>query len=433
MGYAVLHLEKASGTDSAMSAHIERTFAPKNANPALTHLNRELIEFSDGVHSRTEAIQHRLDTAGVKRKIGKNQVRAVRILLTGSPKDMKQIEREGRLDEWCNDNVEWMKQTYGSENIVSAVLHLDESTPHIHATLVPIVIGERRKAKKEQADTSKKNYRKKDINGARLCADDVMSRARLKNYQNSYAEKMADYGLERGIEGSEAKHIKTSHYYRDLLNQTEDIQENIDELQKLREQAEEELVHTRSELKIDKIKNAATETTANIVESVGSLFGNSKIKNENERLKQYISELKVQVVEREQRIKQIELQHQTEKTQFSEYINKLNKFFPYIEKLLPLVEYCKNTLRFSDEIIRELCKLRKLSLRGKFYSIEFNCSFESDNAVFSFEKDKNSKECFHICVNGVDLVLWFRDRMNEIRERLNLKETVKNSHRGLKL
>ena len=31
MGYAVLHMEKTSGTDAAMSAHIERTIKPKNA------------------------------------------------------------------------------------------------------------------------------------------------------------------------------------------------------------------------------------------------------------------------------------------------------------------------------------------------------------------------------------------------------------------
>jgi len=43
MGYAVLHLEKAKGADSGMSAHIERTIQPKNADPTRTHLNRELI------------------------------------------------------------------------------------------------------------------------------------------------------------------------------------------------------------------------------------------------------------------------------------------------------------------------------------------------------------------------------------------------------
>lgn len=56
MGYAVLHMEKTSGTDTAMSAHIERTIKPKNADESRIHLNRELITLPDGVESRTQAI-----------------------------------------------------------------------------------------------------------------------------------------------------------------------------------------------------------------------------------------------------------------------------------------------------------------------------------------------------------------------------------------
>ena len=49
MGYAVLHLEKAKGADGAMSTHIERTVHPKNADRKRTHLNRELVQFPEGV------------------------------------------------------------------------------------------------------------------------------------------------------------------------------------------------------------------------------------------------------------------------------------------------------------------------------------------------------------------------------------------------
>jgi hypothetical protein len=49
MGYAILHMEKTNGTDSTMSAHIERTIKPKNADENRTYLNQELISFPDGV------------------------------------------------------------------------------------------------------------------------------------------------------------------------------------------------------------------------------------------------------------------------------------------------------------------------------------------------------------------------------------------------
>jgi len=182
MGYAVLHLDKSPGNESAMTDHIERKDILPNVDPNRTHLNKNLIEFPDGVNNRTEAIQYRLKTAGLKRQIGKNQVQVIRVMLSGSSEDMKRIQDEGRLDEWCRDNIDWLKKTYGVENVVAATLHMDETTPHIHASVVPIVRGERRQKpskKKEQTDKPKRKYKKKDPNLVRLCCDDVMAKVKL--------------------------------------------------------------------------------------------------------------------------------------------------------------------------------------------------------------------------------------------------------------
>ena len=235
-----MHLEKAKGTDSRMSAHIERTVHPKNADRTRTHLNRELVQFPEGVRNRTQAIAHRIETAGIRRKVGTNQVKAIRVLLTGSNKDMKQMEADGQLDEWCNDSLQWLRETYGERNLVSAVLHMDEKTPHIHATIVPIVTGERRKAQKEEQN-GKKKYRKKNTQDVRLCADDVMARHKLKHYQDTYAQAMGKYGLQRGIDGSLAKHISTMQYYKELIEQQDSLQENIETLLGLEEESQKRL------------------------------------------------------------------------------------------------------------------------------------------------------------------------------------------------
>ena len=140
--YAVCHLERGAGNDSGMSCHIERKTAdgkphiPDNADESRTHLNRELIGFPEGVANRTRAIQHRLDTAGLTRKVGKNQTRAIRVLLTGTNEQMMTLVSEGRLDDWCRANIKWLHDTFGEENLVSCVLHMDEKTPHLHATVV---------------------------------------------------------------------------------------------------------------------------------------------------------------------------------------------------------------------------------------------------------------------------------------------------------
>ncbi|MCL1669550.1 plasmid recombination protein, partial [Elizabethkingia ursingii] len=122
MSYTVLHLEKAKGNDAAMSAHIERTIHPKNADKTREHLNKEFIIYPRDVKNRTAAIQYRIDHAEIKRKIGINQVRAIRIMLSGTHDTMKNIEESRNLDNWCKDNLSWLKETFGEDNLVSAVL-----------------------------------------------------------------------------------------------------------------------------------------------------------------------------------------------------------------------------------------------------------------------------------------------------------------------
>ena len=131
MGFVVLHMEKAHGSDSGTTAHIERFIIPMNADSTRTHLNRKLVAYPDGIKDRSAAIQRRLEEAGLTRKIENNQVRAIRINVSGTHEDMKRIEEEGCLDEWCADNLKYFAETFGEENIVAAHLHRDEETPHI--------------------------------------------------------------------------------------------------------------------------------------------------------------------------------------------------------------------------------------------------------------------------------------------------------------
>ena len=430
MGYISIQINKAKGSaDTGASDHIERKTIPKNADPTRTHLNRELVEFPDGVSDRTEAISHRIRTAGIKRKITPDQVRAIRIVLSGTHEDMMKIQDEGRLDEWCDDNLQWLHYTFGKENTVSAVLHMDEHTPHIHATVVPIVTGERRKAKKKQTD-GKRSYRKK-ANTVRLCADDVLTREKLVTYHDSYAKAMEKYGLQRGVRGSEARHTTTAQYYRDLKRQTGELEANVQQLQTEQQQAERQLDEVRKDIKSEKLEAAKTEAKTALVAKVGSLLGSNKLKEEKERLQQRLSVLEKQNEELMQHIKQVKWEHQSERTKFNEYIDKIQRYFPYVEKLLPLIDFCRNTLNFPERVIQELCKLKKVRLKGDFYSPEFNRKFRDENAVFSFEEDKDRKRHYHICVNDIPLVQWFREKANEWRNGLGIIPTRQD--KGMKI
>ena len=446
MGYAVLHLEKAKGTDSRMSAHIERTVHPKNADRTRTHLNRELVQFPEGVRNRTQAIAHRIETAGIRRKVSANQVKAIRILLTGSNKDMKQMEAEGRIEDWCNDSLKWIRETYGEQNLVSAVLHMDEKTPHIHATVIPIVTGERRKAGQEEQN-GKKKYRKKNPQDVRLCADDVMARHRLKHYQDTYAQAMNKYGLQRGVDGSLAKHISTMQYYKQLVEQQDSLQENIENLLGLEEEAMKKLKQVKGEINVQKMKGAAVNATTAIADGGSSLFGGSKVKRleeENENLKRNIVNLQKQVQAEQREQTKMENRHSSEinrvdrsyRQKIAEYDNRLeliDTYFPIVKELMPIAEQCRE-VGFTEELTRRIVSLHPVEFKGRLYSKEYKEKFRTEHSTATVERNPQEKGKFRLCIDGIPILDWFRKKFQEIKEKLGLNTPVENKQRkGLKI
>lgn len=435
MGYISIQINKAKGSaDTGASDHIERKTVPKNADPTRTHLNRELVEFPDGVTDRTEAINHRIRTAGIKRKITPDQVRAIRIVLSGTHEDMMKLQDEGRLDEWCDDNLQWLHRTFGKENTVSAVLHMDEHTPHIHATVVPIVTGERRKAKKKQTE-GKRSYRKK-ANTVRLCADDVLTREKLVAYHDSYAKVMEKYGLQRGVRGSEARHTTTAQYYRDLIRQTSELEANMRQLQTEQQQAEQQLEEIRQEVKSEKLEAAKTEAKAAFVAKVGSIFGGGKLKefeHRNEDLQKRIRELEEEAIQREEQhskqIQEMKNAYERQYRKLSEFTDFVKRYFPYVEKLMPTIKFLRDTLNFGDAVIRKLCTFKDVSIKGELYSREFNQHFRADKTICSLKEDKDGN--FNLNIDGVSHVSWFRRKKDEFMQSLGIP--TKKQNKGIQL
>ena len=434
MGFVVLHMEKAHGSDSGTTAHIVRFIIPKNADPTRTHLNRKLITYPDGIKDRSAAIQRRLEEAGLTRKIGNNQVRAIRINVSGTPEDMARIEAEGRLGEWCADNIRYFADLFGKENIVAAHLHRDEETPHIHVTLVPIVKRERKRRKREEQ--AKKRYRKKPADTVRLCADDIMTRLKLKSYQDSYAIAMAKYGLQRGIEGSKARHKSTTQYYRDTQRLADSLKAEVVDLQQQKETAQEELKRAKKEIQTEKLKGAATTVATNIAESVGSLFGGGKMKaleRRNEDLQDRILELEEEARQREhqqaKQIQEIKDAYEQQNSKLSEFVDFVKRYFPYVEKLMPTIKFLRDTLNFGDAVIRKLCTFKDVSIKGELYSREFNQHFKADKAICSLKEDRDGN--FNFKIDGVSHVSWFRRKKDEFMQALGV--ATRKQNKGIRL
>lgn len=404
MGFVVLHMEKGAGADNSMTLHIERDSHPKNADESRTYLNKELIEFPEGVNNRTEAIQYRLKTAELKRKIGKNQVQAIRIILSASPEDMERIRKEGKLDEWCKDSLDYLKHEFGEKNIVSAVLHDDEQTPHIHATLVPIVTGERRKLKNQniEPEPDKKRYKKKDINASRLCADDVMARNKLIEYQDNYADAMKKYELERGVRGSEARHIGTQEYYRDLYSKNEGLKESI------------EILESQKEVVSEKISDMYDRR--------------DEAKEKFLTMDQYVQRREKDITEVESRLEQLRKEVELYKAQ--DQLNVIHNLFPIMKEQLRIANFCAK-IGLGVEYIRVLLEGKSLSAKSySFFSPEHNQKFEATDVKVKIEKESDNPNKLMLTLNGTNILDWFKLKYKELLEKV---QPNRNKSKGLKL
>ena len=129
-------------------------------------------------------IDERIKELAPKRKIKDDAVLITSFIL-GSDKEFFDGISPETQKQFFDDCTEFFAERYGKENVTSAVVHLDESTPHLHFNLMPVT-------------------------GGRLCAKELFDRAALRELQTDFYEVVGKkYGLKRGKEGSTAKHLDT--------------------------------------------------------------------------------------------------------------------------------------------------------------------------------------------------------------------------------
>lgn len=194
--YAVLHAEKCKGNLTGIGQHIDRAHTPHNADPERAHLNEELVQPRSS--NLTDDVNHRIKEGYTKKKnIRKDAVKAMRVVLSGSPEQMQRIGKDdAQFREWKKANLEFFSERFGKANLVRFSLHMDESTPHIHAVVVPLSPDGELSAKKMFGGPKE-----------------------LTQLQTDYAEAMKRFGLGRGKENSTAKHTDIREYYARVNNQ----------------------------------------------------------------------------------------------------------------------------------------------------------------------------------------------------------------------
>ena len=197
IAYAVLRVDrrkaKAMAAIAASSAHTMRQRPAPNANPdgpapVVMHL-------TDG-KSPYQAARHLLE--GAERR-NRDTVLCREIVLSASPsyfrpgrESMGGVFEPERVKAWATASLAWAKRQW-PDQLASAVLHLDEQTPHLHLLVVPRV--------RSAAGVWKLNSKA------------LFDRERLRELQTSYGEALAPLGIRRGEPGREAQHSEVRQFY----------------------------------------------------------------------------------------------------------------------------------------------------------------------------------------------------------------------------
>lgn len=184
----------------------------------------------------TEFIDQRIRQAGLKRKVKDDAIKMVSFVMTSDKDffDSMPLEVERAFFADC---VNFVKKRYGEENIISAVVHKDETTPHLHINFVPITPDNRLSAK-------------------------YYFDGKLADLQTAvYEEVGKKWNLSRGKVGSDAKHVDPKTYNKVVKQATADARAENEDLKEVNADMTKRLDKTLQE-----ISDAKTERDKLIAE-----------------------------------------------------------------------------------------------------------------------------------------------------------------------
>ena len=316
MAYAIYRTQKLKsfGEIGGSLSHTYRTRPTPNADESRIHLNEHSLETYNSCFA---AIKN-----SIPEKRRKNAVLCIEHLITASPEwSGWNTEKES---EFFDKSLEFVKQKYGSENVIAHSIHRDETTPHLIVYVLPI---------DEKGGLNAKKW--------------LGGRAKLSQTQTDFANEVKSLGLERGLENSKARHKTLKKYYAEGKKPTPKVEEIKYEIQpidydlipkmgllettssfnKKMEQSYKD-VHFKYEnqlLSLHKDHRERLQKTVDIYESklLDSRLRIEKLSNENERLK---SDKKLITKDFEKKIELLESENEREKAKIIHNLNKFESF-----------------------------------------------------------------------------------------------------------
>lgn len=204
--FAIIRVEKLK-TFGAISASAQHCFRERPTPNADTGTKNQTIG-AVGSAAVIQAVRQRISTAG---RADKQAVPCLEYIVTAS---------QNMDDNYFNDSLRWLRKQHGSENVISATIHNDETTRHMTVYVVPLV----RVAEKTRKRSVNVKGGGREIKTEIVPAHSALSakaytggRAALSRLQDDFYEEVGKQcGLVRGVKrqkGDAAKHQSVKRWY----------------------------------------------------------------------------------------------------------------------------------------------------------------------------------------------------------------------------
>ena len=153
------------------------------------------IVLLDGQADAAAAWHERAAAVGLG-KPRRDAVLAVEMVMSASPSWFAAATPDERAD-WTSRSMEYARATFGPANILQAVRHDDEETPHIHVLAIPLEQKERARAGRPRK--GREGAKRAPVLSWGLNADRILAGPEaLRQHQTDYAATVADLGIRRG-------------------------------------------------------------------------------------------------------------------------------------------------------------------------------------------------------------------------------------------
>lgn len=293
---------------------------------------------------------------------------------------------DDKQKEFFKSSLDYLKNRIGEEFIVSANVHLDETTPHMHVGFVPIIENS-------------------------LSAKKLIDRKFLREVQDQLPAYLKNLGfdIQRGIKGSKRKHKDTKELKKEFDRELENKYKDINAIESYKNELKGKIEQLEAHL------NQKTIEYDNVTKTLGKnslvmyqiqemkvepvMFSSDKVKidkNDFKRLKDSALKAYTQhnlhatVLHQLEELKEEKQYYKSELEESRRYrVDDYNNFRYELKSLKKENERLGSEINKVNEILRSMSKESQVEFLKVKKEIELKKEIEKENIKFAKEKNKS--------------------------------------------